>query len=107
MLTFKSTQAYNEIDLHGVSNIGINDQNDQGIMIYPNPTTGILEIAGQARNDVRNVEVFDVYGRKVLSHHLITSSSNHLINISHLSSGMYFIQVTTEAGTITKKVIKE
>jgi len=107
-LTFKSTEAYNEIALHGVSNLGINDQdNDHGIVIYPNPTTGILEIAGQARNDVRNVEVFDVYGRKVLSHHLITSSSNHLINISHLSSGMYFIQVTTEAGTITKKVIKE
>jgi len=105
-LTFKSTQAYNEIALHGVSNLGINDQdNDHGIVIYPNPTTGELRITNYEL-EITGVNVFDVYGKNVLSH-TANLTPQTTINISHLSAGLYFVQVTTEAGTITKKVIKE
>ncbi|MCL1968855.1 MAG: T9SS type A sorting domain-containing protein [Bacteroidetes bacterium] len=48
---------------------------------------------------MNNVEVFDVYGKNVLS--------NHLINISHLPAGLYFVAVTTEKGKVVKKVVKE
>ena len=78
-------------------------------IIAPNPTTGVLriEIAGQARNDVISIDVFDVFGRKVSPHHLITSSSHHLINISHLSSGIYFVRILKENNTVeTHKIIK-
>jgi len=88
-------------------------EKDYSFNIYPNPTTGDLIIenrAGivcQARNDVQNIEIFDVYGRKVSSHHHITSSSNHLINISNLNSGIYFVKITTDTGEVVKKVIKQ
>jgi hypothetical protein len=42
------------------------------VLVYPNPTTGELRIegAGQVRNDSKlqiiNVEVLDVYGRKLI-----------------------------------------
>ena len=43
----------------------------------PNPTTGELKIEnGELK--IENVEVFDVYGRKLKSHHLITSSTSHI-----------------------------
>jgi len=113
-ITLKSTEAYKEIKLRGVSVLGIDDQdNDQGIVIYPNPTTGELRIriADQARNDselgIKGIEIFDVYGKK----HDSTNAQKHeeeiVINISHLSAGMYFVQITTKTGTITKKVVKE
>ena len=71
--------------------------------IYPNPTTGQLTIDnGQWTMD--NVEVFDIYGRKQSFHHLITSSSHHLINISHLPAGIYFITIANE---FAGKFIKE
>jgi hypothetical protein len=54
----------------------------------------------------RDDEVFDAYGRKLSSHHLITSSSNHLINISHLPAGVYVVKILTENGVITRKVVK-
>ena len=81
----------------------------EAIEVYPNPTTGelIVGIAGQARNDIQNVEIFDVYGGKVSSHHLITSSSNHLINISHLPTGTYFVKIVTEQGEVVRKVVKQ
>ena len=73
-------------------------------------------IAGQARNDIRSVEVFDVYGRKVSSHHLTpptshllpqTSSYHQKINISHINSGIYFVMISTEACEDVKKIVKQ
>ena len=29
------------------------------------------------------------------------------IDISHLSAGVYFVKITTEAGQVVKKVVKE
>ncbi|MCL1850839.1 MAG: T9SS type A sorting domain-containing protein [Bacteroidetes bacterium] len=55
---------------------------------------------------MNNVEVFDVYGRKLSSHHLIPSSSHHLINISHLHAGIYFVRITTDQGAVMRKVVK-
>ena len=63
--------------------VGIPDiaKNDYAIKVYPNPTTGELRI-DNGQLTIENVEVFDIYGRKLLSNHLITSSSNHLITSS-------------------------
>jgi len=47
---------------------------------------------------MNNVEVFDVYGKNVLS--------NHLINISHLQTGVYFVRIATEQGVVMRKVVK-
>jgi len=88
------------------------------VRVWPNPTTGELriEVAGQARNDVQSVEVFDIYGRKVYedsnfygltvlrSYGLTTDGV--VIDISHLHAGIYFVKITTEQAIITKKVIK-
>ena len=76
-----------------------------GVMVYPNPTTGELRITNYELQ-ITNVEIFDVYGRQLSSHHLIVSSSHHLIIISHLQAGLYFVKITTEKGFITKKIIK-
>jgi len=90
---------------HGNS---VSEQKNSPFTVYPNPTTGVLNIqgiAGQARNDVRNVEVFDISGRKQSSHHLIPSSS-HLIDISHLSPGIYFLRIISDNSVEMVKVVK-
>ena len=87
------------------------------LKIYPNPTSGELriEIAGQARNDVQgqarndnelkieNVEVFDVYGRKILNFPFSTFNS---IDVSGLQAGIYFVRIATERGVVVRKVVK-
>jgi len=95
-----------------LNNTSVCKKDLDNIKIYPNPTTGELTIElrqaqlpnGELR--MNSVEVFDIYGRKLSSHHLIISSSNHLINISHLQAGLYFVKVITEQGEIVMKVIK-
>ena len=72
------------------------------LIYYPNPTTGELTIEN-GELTIENVKIFDIFGRNVSSHHLIPSSSHHLINISHLPAGIYFLKIGNE----TVKVVKQ
>jgi len=76
----------------------------ENIKIYPNPTTGELKVeCGTLRVD--GIDVFDMNGKKIS---LITSQISNLIsiNISDFPAGVYFIQLQTEQGNITKKFVK-
>lgn len=75
------------------------------IKLFPNPTTGILTIeTGELK--IQSIEIIDVYGKKISTHHLINSSSNQ-IDISHFSAGIYFVKIETDKGQVVKKVVKE
>jgi len=78
----------------------------ESITIYPNPTTGEL-IIENGELKIENVEIYDVYGRKLSSNHHIITLSHHKIDISHLQSGVYFVKVITDAGEVTKKIVKQ
>jgi len=85
--------------------VGINEATKMdNIMIFPNPTMGELTIKNEELT-IKSIEIFDVYGKKLLSYHLITSSSHHS-DISNLQAGIYFVKITTVKGIVTKKTIK-
>jgi len=72
------------------------------LQVYPNPTTGELRIeTGELR--IKNVELFDMYGKKILTPQF---STLNLLDISHLPAGMYFVRITTGKDVVTKKVVK-
>ena len=75
------------------------------INIYPNPTTGELTITNYELK-IMNVDVYDVYGRKLQSK-IVNLQSEIVINISHLPAGVYFVKIRTEAGEVVRKVVKE
>ncbi|MCL2434813.1 MAG: S8 family peptidase [Lentimicrobiaceae bacterium] len=76
------------------------------VSVYPNPTMGELRIRNEELG-IKSIEIFDVLGRKRSSNHLIISSSHHLINISHLNSGIYFFKITSDRSSEMIKVIKQ
>jgi len=71
-------------------------------VIYPNPTDGklMMEIAGQARNDGIEIEIFDVVGRSVGAYCIRPDNNETTIDVSHLANGMYFLKIDN------KKVVK-
>jgi len=71
--------------------------------VYPNPTTGELYIQS-SKFKVQSVEIYDVFGRKVLEPPLTVLRS---YDLTVLHSGIYFVKIYTEAGQKVAKLIKE
>ncbi|MBQ6277121.1 MAG: T9SS type A sorting domain-containing protein [Bacteroidales bacterium] len=72
---------------------------DANVDIYPNPTTGIVNIEAEGLN---KVVVYDVTGRMMMS-----VANESTIDISNLEAGVYFFSVETENGSAMKKLVKE
>jgi len=81
---------------------GIENYLSKEIVIYPNPTNGLLTIEnGQLK--IEKVEIFDVFGRKVETWRAASLQS---YDITLFPAGVFFIKIETEKGVVTKKIIK-
>jgi hypothetical protein len=52
---------------------------------------------------IRNVEIFDIYGKKVETWRAASLQS---YDFTVLQNGIYFLKITTEKGDVFKKIIK-
>jgi len=98
-----------EADFYYVDNISFSEyevglsESKNEMTVYPNPATNYFSV-----KNVKNTEiqVFNILGSNVLSHQ--TSENEHVINCSSWKRGLYFLQMTTEDGTVQQsKLIVE
>lgn len=75
------------------------------ISVYPNPATDIINI-NSSLNSFNSVSVVDLNGRVVKSMNFNTVTEAQ-INISDLANGVYIMNITSENGAFSKKIIKE
>ncbi|MCL2041812.1 MAG: T9SS type A sorting domain-containing protein [Bacteroidales bacterium] len=75
------------------------------IIIYPNPIERELRVASYELQ-MDEIAIWDIMGRKVLLQKAENRKQNEL-DISHLPVGMYFVQLITDRGVITRKVVKK
>jgi len=91
-------QTYSH-DFEFSNNVSVDVANKNELTIYPNPTTGKVEIIGIQSGKVK---IFDISSRLVLED--ITGSN---IDISAFSKGVYYISIEFENQVVVKKIIKE
>jgi hypothetical protein len=72
--------------------------------IYPNPVGDRLYIETEV--EIEEVVVYDVFGRHQLTE-TPSRQGNLVVDVANLNSGVYFIQIKTEEGNITKRFVKE
>jgi len=70
--------------------------------IYPNPTSGQLFISSE-NNSIHTVSIFSVLGKRIQK---TTASSITSIDVSNLSKGIYFIEISSSEGNVVKKFMK-
>jgi hypothetical protein len=76
------------------------------VALYPNPAQQTLFIElGNAPLTIDELTVFDIQGKLLLS--LIPKGSSTAIDISSLSSGNYFLRMSSGKDTMTKRFIKK
>ena len=71
------------------------------INVYPNPVNNIIYIETEFK--VEEVIVNDVYGRRQDTE----SPSHQTIDVSNLTSGVYFMKVATSEGEVVKRILKK
>lgn len=82
--------------------VGLKELKEE-MSIYPNPTTGLINLNLKGNQHIQEVNLFDVHGQ-LLKVHLISNG----IDLSEFSSGIYFMEVQFDSGKKGQiKVIKE
>lgn len=81
---------------------------EKGSLVSPNPFTGNIEITFRENPERLNVEIITSSGRLVARHTYKDYVSRKLTveSLQNAAQGIYFIRLTTSAGTFTHKVIK-
>ncbi len=107
--------AYGEVEDYSVnilSVVGIeNNEIEEGklsVTIFPNPTNGIVNIIVPQVDinrvgNLGHIEITNITGTLVKTKYLNYASTQ--LNLSQLNSGIYFINVSTPKGIVSKKII--
>ncbi|MBW7913285.1 MAG: T9SS type A sorting domain-containing protein [Taibaiella sp.] len=85
---------------------GIGNVNDKAsFTAYPNPATDVININwGRLSNDMATISITDISGKKVHTSE-VKMDVNAAINISNIRPGFYFLNVQTEYGSNTQKLL--
>jgi len=87
----------------GLEDIAFSNQT----FVYPNPVKNILNIKNNANQKVEIAALFDILGKQVRFKNTSTLKNN-TVDLSNLSSGIYYMRLASDKGAISyKKVIKE
>mgnify|MGYP003447659875 CR=1 FL=1 len=73
--------------------------------IYPNPVKDELFIATEV--NVKEISIYDVYGRQAMRQQVNETTSQQVVNVAGLNSGIYFVKVVTDNGEIVKRFVKK
>lgn len=78
----------------------------EAISIYPNPNKGEFTVSlRHADFDVQRLEVYDALGKRLHQTHIAGPRPEAVeINLPSAKAGLYFLQIQTERGLITKKL---
>lgn len=95
------------IDNFTVTEVLANESFDnEAFSVYPNPVKNTLNILN-ANENIKNAQVFDLKGRKVIDFKNVLSSSNVVLDFSSLEKGVYILTIESNSSKSTKRIIKE
>lgn len=71
----------------------------EDIVLYPNPTKNAVTI--NTNKAIKNITISDLNGR------ILDTQFEATVNLTHLISGIYFLNIETETGISSHKIIKQ
>jgi len=80
-------------------NLGLNNINQDLILIYPNPTSDVITVSGLDK--INTICIYDIDGS------LLSASSESTISLHGMASGVYLVEVESDEILLRKRVVKE
>ena len=90
------------LDLVYSSTTSTENEIEERVSVYPNPSEGWFTIEGD--HAVEEITVLDLLGRRLVSREVDKSLGMHRIDLSHLGIGVYLMNLRVQNKVITKKV---
>ncbi|MFV8332505.1 endonuclease [Flavobacterium sp. GSP14] len=87
---------------HAIATLSREDFESNEILLYPNPSNGVVKINFPSTNETYSVQIFSTIGQKVFEKEF-TNSSYAVIN--NLQNGVYIVKITNNSQSVTKKLI--
>lgn len=82
------------------STVGIEENELAGVNVFPNPTSGIINITN-LNNEENTIEIRDIAGKVVYSS---VANATVKVDLTDNAAGVYFVKVSNEAGSKVVKV---
>lgn len=89
--------------VEGSSPLSVNDFSLNNLSVTPNPSKDIVTISNDT--PMKTLELFNHLGQLLVQTSI--DSNHHRLDISDYNSGLYFLKISTDIGTTTRKVIKQ
>ncbi len=86
----------------GLMGLADNDPVASGVSMAPNPAHELVRVVS-SKETIRMAEVYDVNGRRVHAENV--DNTSYLLHRNGLKPGAYFITLTFDKGTVTRKLM--
>jgi hypothetical protein len=83
------------------SSVGLNQFQEISYVVYPNPAQNFVNIKQNQGEDF-SITLVDAAGNLIQNH---TEAATHLLDLSALPNGVYFIQMTAQNGVKTERIV--
>jgi hypothetical protein len=94
--------AIDNFTFRGTSSVLSNATNSiAGLSIFPNPTNNGSLYVTTGGNLQKTITIFDLLGQQVLK----ANVTDEAVNVGNLKSGVYFVKVTEDGKTATRKLV--
>lgn len=83
-------------------NLNVEENLTSKIRLYPNPVKDVLFVENNDNIEFTKITFYDILGKVVQ----IEKNNFNPINLAEFKSGILFVKIETEYGTVTKRIIK-
>lgn len=99
--TINTQVAFSTLNVSGV--LGINEARLLNFSMFPNPSSGQAVLQLPSGTNKAKVSVFDYLGKTLIQKNI--DLSDNAIDLSNLSTGIYFVRVQSDTKVGTKKLV--
>jgi hypothetical protein len=97
---FNDSNGRGFVEIYAFWPVSIDEPAIDDFTVYPNPTSGLIEIRGI---DDGLVCLYDMHGKVLIK----PAGLPVRLDISHLPQGVYFLKVSSKESSLVKQIIKQ
>ena len=88
--------------LAGINNYAVPENQTTKVALYPNPADDAVNIL--AEGNLQHITIYNLLGQAVASIDL-NGSNHYVLNTSDYATGVYMVNIATDKGTATKRLV--